>query len=38
MVSVVHMIPAAQDDAEGVDWDSFWGNLSFHLPAKTLLK
>lgn len=38
MVSVVHMIPAAQDDAEGVDWDSFWGNLTFHLPAKTLLK
>lgn len=31
MVSVVHMIPAAGDDAEGVDWDSFWGNLSFHV-------
>ena len=35
MVSVVHLIPAAKDDAEsvdGVDWDSFWGNLSFTLP------
>ncbi len=32
MLSVVHMIPAVDSDAEeGVDWDSFWGNLSFHL-------
>lgn len=30
MVSVVHMIPA-QDAEEGVDWDSFWGNLTFHV-------
>jgi hypothetical protein len=43
MVSVVHMI-AAEDSGEehgheeGVDWDSFWGNLSFHLPARSLLK
>ena len=37
MVSVVHMIPAAnsgeEGDEEGVDWDSFWGNLTFHLPS-----
>ncbi|MES2948110.1 MAG: DUF4198 domain-containing protein [Pseudomonadota bacterium] len=35
MVSVVHMIPAvdSDDQEEGADWDSFWGNLSFHLPA-----
>lgn len=38
MVSVVHMIPAAGDDAEGVDWDSFWGNLTFHLPGQSLSK
>jgi hypothetical protein len=31
MISVVHMVPAT-DDA-GVDWDSYWGNLSFSLPA-----
>ena len=36
MVSVVHMIPAADGDEEGVDWDSFWGNLTFHLPSKPL--
>ncbi len=37
MVSVVHMIPAAQEDsegAEGVDWDSYWGSLSFHTPLR----
>ena len=34
MVSVVHMIPAVDGDEEGVDWDSFWGNLTFHLPNK----
>lgn len=32
MISVVHMIPAT-DSAE-VDWDSFWGNLTFELPMK----
>lgn len=34
MVSVVHMI-AAQDAQDGVDWDSFWGNLSFHIAGTT---
>ncbi len=37
MVSVVHMIPAighGEVGAEEVDWDSFWGNLSFHMPGK----
>jgi hypothetical protein len=32
MVSVVHMIPVT-GSAE-VDWDSFWGNLTFELPEK----
>ena len=32
MVSVVHMIPAV--NAPDADWDSFWGNLSFVLPAR----
>lgn len=31
MISTVHMIAA--DSAE-VDWDSFWGNLMFEVPAK----
>jgi hypothetical protein len=31
MVSVVHMIPAT--NAPDADWDSFWGNLTFKLPA-----
>ena len=31
MVSVVHMIPAK--GAPNADWDSFWGNLTFALPA-----
>ncbi len=35
MVSVVHMIPAVDSHDEGVDWDSFWGNLSFNLPARS---
>ncbi len=30
MVSVVHMVPAT--DGAGVDWDSYWGNLSFSVP------
>jgi uncharacterized GH25 family protein len=32
MVSVVHMIPAR--NAPNADWDSFWGNLTFALPAR----
>lgn len=32
MVSVVHMIPAK--GAANADWDSFWGNLTFQLPAR----
>ena len=31
MLSVVHMIPVA--DSTEVDWDSYWGNLSFALPG-----
>lgn len=31
MVSVVHMTPAR--GVPGADWDSFWGNLTFSLPA-----
>ena len=30
MVSVVHMVPALGEPE--VDWDSYWGNLSFSLP------
>lgn len=30
MVSIVHMVPAVME--ADVDWDSFWGNLSFALP------
>lgn len=37
MVSVVHMIPV-QDAKEGVDWDSFWGNLSFHVGGVTSVR
>lgn len=33
MVSVVHMVPAVVDE-ESVDWDSFWGNLTFHLAQR----
>lgn len=33
MVSTVHMIPAT--DGLDVDWDSFWGNLTFEIPAKS---
>jgi len=36
MVSVVHMVPAVDADEEGVDWDSFWGNLSFHLAQRAM--
>jgi hypothetical protein len=32
MVSVVHMIPA--QNAPNADWDSFWGSLTFALPAR----
>nr|WP_315491143.1 DUF4198 domain-containing protein [uncultured Rhodoferax sp.] len=38
MVSVVHMTPAVDGEEEGVDWDSFWGNLTFHLPSQSLSK
>lgn len=38
MVSVVHMIAAAGGDEDGVDWDSFWGNLTFQVPNQSLLK
>lgn len=31
MASVVHMIPAT--DSPDVDWDSYWGNLTFELRA-----
>ena len=34
MASVVHMVPVA--DSQHYDWDSFWGNLSFSLPAAPL--
>ena len=30
MVSVVHMVPAT--GVPDIDWDSFWGNLTFSLP------
>lgn len=30
MISAVHMIAA--DGVPGIDWDSFWGNLTFELP------
>lgn len=30
MVSVVHMVPAT--DTPGVDWDSYWANLTFAVP------
>ena len=32
MLSTVHMLAAAGTD--GIDWDSFWGNLSFALPDR----
>jgi hypothetical protein len=32
MISVVHMVPAV--DAPDVDWDSFWGNLTFELAGR----
>jgi hypothetical protein len=36
MISVVHMIPAV--DTQEADWDSYWGNLTFELPANRALK
>jgi Domain of unknown function (DUF4198) len=30
MISVVHMVPSS--GVKDIDWDSHWGNLSFHLP------
>lgn len=32
MVSAVHMIAAT--DSAGVDWDSFWGSVTFDVPAR----
>lgn len=32
MLSVVHMVPVT--DSKEHDWDSFWGNLTFALPAR----
>ena len=34
MASVVHMVPVTE--SQHYDWDSFWGNLSFSLPAAPL--
>lgn len=34
MLSVVHMIPVT--DEEGVDWESLWGNLTFHIAHRPL--
>lgn len=33
MISVVHMVSvsAAESEADGIDWDSYWGNLTFTL-------
>ena len=31
MISLVHMIPLK--DVPGYDWQSYWGNLTFALPA-----
>ncbi len=33
MFSVVHMIPA--NDSADVDWESYWGNLSFYFSGRT---
>ena len=32
MVSVVHMIPTVNDTE--IDWDSYWGNVTFSLPSR----
>ena len=37
MISTVHMVAAPSADAVGampVDWDSYWGNLTFSLPSR----
>ena len=37
MISTVHMVAASSTDAAGampVDWDSYWGNLTFSLPGR----
>lgn len=36
MISAVHMIPAT--DTQEADWDSYWGNLTFELPADSARK
>ncbi len=38
MVSVVHMTPVDDGGEKDVDWDSFWGNLTFHLPSRKIQK
>ncbi len=35
MISAVHMIPAT--DSTEVDWDSYWGNLTFERPSTSLI-
>ena len=32
MISTVHMIPTVAD--QDIDWDSFWGNMTFSLPEQ----
>jgi hypothetical protein len=32
MASVVHMVPAT--GARGIDWESYWGNLTFAVPPR----
>lgn len=34
MFSVVHMIPS--NDSADIDWESYWGNLSFYLSGRAL--
>jgi uncharacterized GH25 family protein len=35
MISVVHMVPVT--GAPDIDWDSFWGSLTFVVPAGATL-
>jgi hypothetical protein len=30
LVRTVHMVPAAQANVPGVEWDSYWATLAFH--------
>ncbi|AOF85378.1 hypothetical protein BSY239_3295 [Hydrogenophaga sp. RAC07] len=36
MASVVHMVPTT--DNQGWDWDSHWGNLTFNMPERGLMR